>query len=378
MDQPRKPNRNRSRRSANGSGSVYRLSTGQWKVAVTIQLLNGGSKRIVRNASSQRHGLMILEELRAENKQLADNPQSVTVKELTEKYLLSFEGEKSTLDGYRDLLRLHIGPHIGERLLATMTPLDVQEWVQTLRAIPTGARTVQISYALLKRACKWGITIRLLAHNPCDGISRPSAKRKPINPFTRDEVDRILAATAGDRLHAVYVLGIMTGMRQGEMFGLQWGDIDFDSREIRISRQAKDFRGKVVLKTPKTAAGIRTITIPDRTLAAISARREIAKAEKHDSLQVFTSPWGKILRRSEFWKQNWKPLLKKLDLAHRGAHHLRHTAATTMLTAGVPPHIVAGVLGHETAETVMEIYAHYIRNDSNIASDAMSRIYGSS
>jgi integrase len=354
---------------------VYKLSTGQWKVAITIQTLDGSSKRIVRNATSQRHGLLILDELRAENKNLADSPQSVSVSELAEKYLVSFEGEKSTLDGYNILLKHHINPHLGSRLISSLTPLDVQEWVSTLRAIPTGSTTVQKAYTLMRRVSDWGVSIRLLPHNPCSGIKRPSAKRKPIRPFTIEEVKLILEATKGDRLNAMYVLAATTGMRQGELFGLQWQDIDLERLEIRISRQVKDYRGSVIIKEPKTAAGIRTISITETTAAALSARRILAEKEKHDSEQVFSSARGMLIRRTQFGKRTWKPLLEKLGLEHRGAHHLRHTAATQMLVAGVPPHIVAGVLGHETAESVMKTYAHFITKDSRVASAAMDRIF---
>ena len=364
------------RKSPNGTGSVYKTKSGQWKAALTIPALNGTSKRITRNATSQRHGVLLLDELRAETRSLSDNPESVSVTELADKWLISFEGEASTLDGYQGLLNHHISPHIGERLISSLKPLDVQEWVQALRAVPTGATTVQKAYTLLNRICTWAVTIRRLTHNPCDGIKRPTAKRKAIHPFTREEVQRLLEATKNDRLYALFVLAVTTGMRQGELFGLQWGDLDLEGRRIRIVRQVKDYRGTVVLKEPKTAAGIRTISITESACVALSARRVIAAAESHTSLQVFTSPRGMLIRRTLFAKRAWKPLLIKLGLTHRGGHHLRHTAATMMLAAGVPPHIVAGVLGHETAESVMKTYAHFITTDSRIASEAMARILG--
>ena len=85
---------------------------------------------------------MILDDLRAEFKNFDGNPESVTVTELADRYLVSFEGEQSSLDGYRNLLDKHIGPHIGERLIASLTPLEVQDWVQALRESKTGARTL--------------------------------------------------------------------------------------------------------------------------------------------------------------------------------------------------------------------------------------------
>jgi integrase len=368
----------RSGKAANGAGSVYRTKDGTWKACVTVRNLDGTSKRIVRNAPSQRAALVKLDELRSEFRDLSDNPGTITVRELVERWLISFEGEVSTLDGYQNLLDRHIGPHIGERLLSGLTSLEVQDWVQSLRADQTGARTIQMAYSLLKRSCQWGVTIRLLARNPCEGIKRPAAKREAIRPFSLAEVGQILQESRGHRLHALFVLAITTGMRQGELFGLQWPDVDLDRRTISIVRQAKDYRGIVTLKAPKTAAGIRTISITDIACAALAARRVLAETEGHDSLQVFTSPKGMFLRRTLFGRRTWKPLLSRLKLEHRGAHHLRHTAATMMLGAAVPPHIVAGVLGHETAETVMKVYAHYITKDSRVASDAMAGLLSGS
>lgn len=366
---PRKP-----RRRANGEGSVYQTGSGQWKASITVTTLDGRQKRIVRNAGSQRAALMKLDDLRTEFRNLQDNPDSVTVRELAARWLTNCEGQQSTLDGYRSILDLHVLPLLGDRLLGSLGPLDVQEWLQALRASETGARTLQLAYTMLNRVCEWGIQIRLLEHNPCHGIKRPAAKRESIRPFSQSEVAAILEKTKSDRLHALFVLAITTGMRQGELFGLQWEDLDESRGLLSIRRQARDYRGRVELKAPKTEAGIRTISLTKIALAALSARRALAEAEGHGSAQIFTSPKGMLIRRTLFGRRIWKPLLIALGIDHRGAHHMRHTAATMMLGAGVPPHIVAGVLGHETAETVMKVYAHYITKDSRVAADAMENV----
>lgn len=317
---------------------------------------------------------MRLDEIRSEFRNLADNPDTITVEELGQRLLLNIEGEKSTIDHYKLLLKQHIGPMLGSRLVSTVTGLEVQEWIQATKASGIGARTLQVSFTLLNRLFEWGKTLRVLVHNPCDGIRRPSAKRETIRPFSSQEIQQILEAVKNDRLQALFVLAIATGMRQGELFGLQWADIDFEAKTVTIQRQAKDYRGTVELKAPKTAAGIRTISVASQAMAALVARRAKAEAEGNaDCPQVFCSVKGCIIRRTTFGKRIWKPMLIAAKVPHRGAHHLRHTAATIMLSNGVPPHIVAGVLGHETAETVMSIYAHFISRDSSLAAAAMER-----
>jgi integrase len=364
----------RSGKAANGAGSVYRTKDGIWKASITVRNLDGTAKRIVRNAASQRAALIKLDELRSEFRDLSDNPGTITVDELGQRLLLNIEGEQSTIDHYRLMLRQHIGPLLGDRLCGSLSGLEIQEWIQALKNGGTGARTLQVSFTLLNRLFEWGKVLRVIQHNPCDGIRRPSSRRETIEPFSREEIRKILEGTKDDRLHAMYVLAITTGMRQGELFGLQWSDIDWKANTITISRQAKDYRGKVELKAPKTAAGIRTISVAAKAIEALSARRVLVETEGNaESPHVFCTARGCIIRRTTWGKRIWKPLLEDLAIPHRGAHHMRHTAATMMLSNGVPPHIVAGVLGHETAETVMSIYAHFISRDSSIAAAAMGK-----
>jgi integrase len=352
---------------------VYQTGSGQWKACITVTTLAGNQKRIVRNAGSQRAALMKLDDLRTEFRNIQDNPDSVTVRELAAKWLQNCEGQKGTLDGYNRSLNLYVFPCLGDRLLSSLKPLEIQEWIQSLRSSETGQRTTQLAFAMLHRICKWAVQIRMLSHNPCDGIKRPSAKRKSIRPFTPEEMKALLQHTSGDRLHALYVLGFTTGMRQGELFGLQWDDVDFERGTISVRRQARDSVGKCTLETTKTEAGVRTIDLTQAALAALSARRVLAESEGHKSPQIFPSRRGKLIRRTIFGARIWTPLLAAAGIEHRGAHHLRHTAATMMLSGGVPPHIVAGVLGHETAQTVLRTYAHFLTQDSTIAAAAMDR-----
>lgn len=364
------------RKRGNGEGSVYKTKSGQWKAAITVRNLDGSLRRVTRNAVSQRQARMILDDLRTEYRNPHDAPEKLTVSELLTKWLEGFEGEKSTADLYQNLADNHIGPICGERIVSSLSALDIQQLITSLREKQTGARTVQLCHALLNRVCRWGVTIRLLDHNPCEGTRRPSAKRETIQPFTKEEVRQIIEATKDTKLGPLFRLAIESGMRQGELFGLQWQDVDLEGRTITVSRQAKDYRGTVVLKAPKTEAGIRRLSITTATAEALRAKKATVSPSGTD--QVFTSPRGTLIRRTTFGKRIWRPLLAKLGIDHRGAHHLRHTAATMMLGAGVPPHIVAGVLGHQTAETVMKIYAHYITKDSTVAANAMESLLSGS
>lgn len=360
-------------RRPHGLGSVYKTSSGQWKAVLSILQADGERKRVTRNVKSRQHGEMVLREMQKKHHDPARNPGTLEVADICRHWLAQFSGEQSSRDTYHRMVEQQIVPRIGSARASSVQPLQVQQFCQDMRDSGVGARTAQVAYGVLSRAYKWAISMRMVVENPCSGIRRPQSKREPIVPFTQSEVQVILAETCQHRLSALFLLAVTTGMRQGELFGLQWEDVDFENRTVTIRRQARDYHGTVTVKSPKTDAGYRTISITEACCEALRARQRLSVAEKNESsVFVFCSPKGLVMRRTLFGRRVWKPLLAKLGIRHRGAHHLRHTAATMMLTAGVPPHIVAGVLGHENPETVMSIYAHFITNDSRVASAAMS------
>ena len=163
-------------------------------------------------------------------------------------------------------------------------------------------------------------------------------------------------------------------MRQGELFGLHWADIDFEAMTARVERQAVESRGCVKIKPPKTKAGRRTLTLSAPVVSALSDRRRLAMAEGHaGSNFVFTNQRGGVVRRSNFGNRHWRKLLERLSLEHRGFHHCRHTAATLMLAGGVPLHVVSRVLGHSKPSITLDLYAHYIEADGGQAADVMAR-----
>ena len=360
------------RKTRNGTGSVYQTKAGQWKVALTVRQVAGKSKKITRNAASRRHGELLLAELRDQYRDLTLHPEITTVATLVARWLSDFEADQSTLDHYRLLLTQHITPIIGARMITRFTALDAQAWVASAREAGSGARTVQMATSLLRRSFAWAVASQILPHNPFSAIRKPPAPRGDIYPFAPAEVQAILNHTKETRYYAMYLLAFTTGMRQGELFGLQWQDVSFNDKTITIARQARDYRGHVILKVPKTAAGRRRITVTQHVLDSLSSVRAEAEPSMED--QVFPSPRGALMRRTTFGRRQWKPLLQSLGIRHRGAHHMRHTAATQMLTAGVPPHVVAGVLGHSSTATLLKTYAHFLPSDSALAANAMSHL----
>src|SRR5919112_1510594 len=145
-----------------------------------------------------------------------------------------------------------------------------------------------------------------------------------------------------DTLHAFYVLAVTTGMRNGELLGLQWMDVDLEARTLQVHRTV--FNG--VVSPPKRAAGNRTIRLTGLAVAALKEHR-LAAVKQRISELVFPSRRGTPLSVHNVHNRSWKPLLKRAGLpVSTRMHDLRHTCATLLLGRGIPVKMVSEMLGH--------------------------------
>ncbi|WP_437186213.1 tyrosine-type recombinase/integrase [Planctomicrobium sp. SH668] len=377
----------KSKRRANNEGTVFRRASGQWIVQITIENLDGTKTRRSRNAKSQAHGQIILAELREKYRLGATESGKLTIEELANRWMKSTKGDDSTIYGRKLVVDKRILPQLGKRKCDDVTVDIVERWCEEIQrtgydretetfTAPLGLRSQQVAFDTLSAIFSYGARRKLVAFNPCESEIRPRPPESEISPFFDDEVKKILQEVRGDRLEAMHHLAFAIGLRQGELFGLQWKDINWEHATIRIERQARDHKGKVTIKMPKTKGSCRTVSLPVSVINQLQNRRKLAMKEgrAQPSDFIFTTPQGFVIRRTTFGKRVWRPLLGSLGIQHRGHHHVRHTAATTMLREGTAVHIVSHILGHSNSGTTQKTYAHYIPGDGKIAAGTMERV----
>jgi integrase len=179
--------------------------------------------------------------------------------------------------------------------------------------------------------------------------------------FSPEEVTRLFAAAAGDRLEAFYVLAVTTGMRLGELFALHWPDVDLAKHTVHIRRTLVEVNGKLELAEPKTQKSRRSVYLPEMAVAALRRHRALMAAEGFGDVPwVFCNTQGRPMRRSHFHAYQFKPLLKRAGLPDIRFHDLRHTSATLLLSAGVHPKVVQERLGHSQIGVTLDIYSHVL------------------
>jgi integrase len=203
-------------------------------------------------------------------------------------------------------------------------------------------------------------------------VDPPRVPKSEITPLDQQQVGKLLAAAKDDRLEAVYVVAIGSGLRLGELFGLQWTNVDLKAGRIAVRHTLTEVGGKLSLTEPKTAKGRRLVTLPRTAVdALIDHRKRMVAAGFAGVRFVFFNSAGGPLRRSHFHRNEFKPLLKRAELPNIRFHDLRHTSATLLLAQGVHPKVVQERLGHAQISLTLDTYSHVL---PSIEAEAASRL----
>jgi integrase len=226
-------------------------------------------------------------------------------------------------------------------------------------------------------AVKW----QLLHQNVATLVDPPKITRVEVEPLTSEEAQKLLQALPGDRLEARWIVGLALGLRQGEVLGLWWDDVDLEAGTLRVRRALQRQRVKgLVFIEPKTARSRRTVSLPDPLVDALRAHRSRQLQERlaagsvwKGSECIFTTECGAPLDPRNDYRA-FKKLLKSAELRDVRLHDLRHTAASLLLLQGVSPRVVMEVLGHSQISLTMNTYSHVVPELKREAADRMGEV----
>lgn len=369
------------RRRANGEGTIQSLPNGKWKAVVTISV--NPRKTMTKTFRSHADAISWLNGRKSERDAGSTSSDMLFCEWITTWLAdVAKHQASNTHKGYEDIAERFLVPALGGVRLAEIRPMTIRNLLTGLDPLYGNTRTLGVVYEVLKTCLGAAVKMELVHRNPASQVSKPKHQKKEILPFEIDEVRRILKASESHRLHGLFVVAFHLGLRSGELFGLHWGDVDFEKGTIRIERQAIAPRGKLEIKSPKTRAGRRTLeTLPPVVLNALRDRQALAMKEGLAGSEiVFPGARGAYLHGNTFSRRHWKPLLRKCGIKERGLHHIRHTFASMALVGGdgvepSPPHVVAQILGHSSPVVTMNVYAHLIEAAQSTAIERVARLF---
>jgi integrase len=289
-----------------------------------------------------------------------------------------------TYVSYRYIVRLHLSPSLGHLPLAALSPADVQAFLNAKSAAGLSPRTVAYLRGVLRQALGHAERMDLVGRNVARLARPPRIPRCPVSPLTVEQARTFLAAIRGDRLEALYLVALGCGLRQGEILGLRWSDVDLDAGTLTVRQALARIEGQLVLVEPKSATSRRVVPLPALVRDALAAHRVRQdqeclplRPEPGDVFAdlVFTTTLGTPLDGISVTRR-FQRTLRAAGLPHQRFHDLRHACASLLLAQGVPARVVMETLGHSEISLTLNTYSHVLPSLGREAAERMDQVLG--
>ncbi|HLI07045.1 MAG TPA: site-specific integrase [Ktedonobacteraceae bacterium] len=384
--QSRKGSTRKGKPRRRGSGSVFRRPDRKGGKEWVAQIILENGKPQQRYFYTQAEADEALTEMLYEQKRglLASGPKQKLADHLTY-WLEQVKKRKvraSTYVRYRSAMEKHILPALGDLPLHKITLRTIQQFYNRKLDEGQSPSSVITMNKVLHQALAYAVKERLIAINPCVGVSLPSEERRKVQPLTFEQAQRLLQEVQGTMMEPFIVLALVLGMRHGELLALRWQDINLTQRTLAIHfTLTQDERYHYVVGDPKTASSERLILLPQPVCEMLHAHRERqAEArlkagsawQQHDL--VFCTDKGAYLWPANV-RQRFYRILQRAGLLPMHIHDLRHSASTLLRKMGVDLKVIQEILGHSTLDMTANVYSHVLPSMQQEAVEKMEEFF---
>jgi len=366
----------------NSEGSIYLMKDGRWRAAIsTGKSADGKPKRTVFTAAT-RHEVKdeLTKALRDQQLGIPIVSEKQTVAKFLDHWLEQVVRPKArpkTLRTYSDLVKHHIAPGLGEIPLGKLSPQSVRELLNARLAAGLSPRTVKHILVTLRGALAVAFKDGQIPRNVAALVDPPRVPKYEAKVFDPEQARAFLEAARGFRLETAFTTAVALGMRQGEILGLQWSDVDFETASLAIRAALQRVDSKLIQVETKSERSRRQVPIPATCLSSLAnhkraqdREREWAGSRWHETGYVFTTRIGTPMDPRDLLREYYritrpKPKSKDTPPPALGFpairfHDLRHSAATLLLAQGVSPRYITELLGHSQVSFTMQTYAHVL------------------
>lgn len=351
---------------ANGDGSIWQRADGRWCAAHYVPKPGGGRiRKYVYGQSREDVRRKLTEIIRNVDQGVPVPVGGQSVAEYLAEWLryIRLLVRESTYAAYESNVRLHIVPGIGRRKLDKLSTRDVRLMLDDLRTNGRRPRLVQYVHATLRTALEHAVREELLARNVARLVKVPRPQRAEREALSVEGAKTLLKAAEGDRLHALYVVVLLLGLRRSEVTGLYWRDVDLAAGTLTVRQTLHRTGDGLVFLPPKTQRSRRTVPLPPAVSDALDRHRSRQKDERAahgswpDSDLVFTTPRGTPVEPRNLSRM-FGELADRAGIGQVRLHELRHTCVSLLLALGVHPRVVMEIVGHSAIEMTMNVYGH--------------------
>lgn len=364
----------------NGEGTISRRKNGGWMAQYYVHTADGRKRKTLYGKTRAEVAKKLTKVLSDRADGIIFDDRGLTVGGYMDRWLKDVRDtvRKSTHERYGHAIEPHIKPALGHLKLKDLTPAHARWFYRERLDSGLAPATVHKLHVVLHKALKAAVADGLIPRNAAAGLKLPRITREEVDPLTEEQARRLLKTACGNRLEALYVLALNTGMRQGELLALKWDDVDLERGVLRVRRTLTHADKAYVLGEPKTAKSRRTIRLTPNAVSSLRTHlsRQLEEMERVSSLYqpgglIFATETGTIINPSNLRNRSFKPLLVAAGLPPIRFHDLRHTCATLLLSKDVNPKVVSEMLGHSSISVTLDIYSHLLPDMQEKAAKAL-------
>lgn len=361
------------RKNASGSGSIRQRPNGKWEARFSYTDEYGARKRKSLYADTEREVRRLLTAaLSAADQGTYHQQERITVGAWLEQWLTTYctDLKPNTVNTYRSRIEKDILPYIGTVQLSQLKNPQIQRLINRLSSgdkatgrKPLASKTVVCTHGVLHKALEQAKVAGLIAHNPSDGVKLPKIIKPELKPLMDDSLSAFVQAIQGHEYELIYLVALFTGLRQSEILGLQWPDIEGGIISVRRQWQ-RNLRGGgyIIVETPKNSKP-RKVTASDGVMELFTIQRRKQAQQRlaagplweDEAGFVFTDGLGRPLKHGSVYKA-LKKVVASIGIPASRFHDLRHSYAINALAAGDNVKSIADNLGHYSSAFTMDVY----------------------
>ncbi|MBA3823177.1 MAG: tyrosine-type recombinase/integrase [Ktedonobacterales bacterium] len=371
-----------AKRRGNNTGTVTQREDGRWMARITLP---SGKRKSIYGKTRKDTQKKLREVLNDLDQGLLPADGRQTVEQYLTSWLETVKHEIEPSSHLRYTYHMQrVKKEFGTLPLSKLNSQRIQQFYSRLLEEGLAQTTVNTMHRVFKHALTDAVRLRLIPRNQAELVKPPRYEPAPKQVLSEAQVLKLLDAVKGDSLEALYPLVLSTGMREGELFALQWEDIDFDKGILHVRHNMQDIGPGYRMAKPKSRSSRRTITLAPLALQALREHRQRQKIERESLGDVwdktydfiFPNQFGRHKIPTWFISDEFPRLLKKAGLPIIHFHDLRHTAATLLLSNGVHLKVASEMLGYSDVSITLRIYGHVLPNMQQNAADVANRLIG--